>query len=161
MIPGIIEKYKSKGVLFDTNLLVLLVIGIYRRARIATFKRTRQYAPEDFALVLSLIEKFDRRITTPNILTEANNLVRQLPESEHPAVSRIMAHLIAEIFEQYRISAEAVRYLGFARLGLTDCITASIANEALVLTDDFRLSNTLFHLGRDVININHLRDFNT
>ena len=156
----LIERYKAKGVLIDTNLLVLLAVGIYKRGRIATFKRTRQYTLDDFDLILGLFSVFSRRITTPNILTEADNLLRQLPESEHPMVAKTIAALVAEFFEQYHPSREAVRTVEFARLGLTDCVTVSLTHEILVVTDDFRLSNRLTGWGRDALNINHIRMLN-
>jgi rRNA-processing protein FCF1 len=162
MTPEVlVAKYKTKGVLIDTNLLVLLTVGIYRRGRIATFKRTRQYTLDDFTLMLGLFNHFDRRLTSPNILTETDNLLRQLPESEHQATARIMAALVARLFEQYQMSTEAVQTASFARLGLTDCVTISLAHDVLVMTDDLRLANELSRLGRDAININHIRTLNS
>ena len=75
----LIAKYRGKGVLLDTNLMLLLAVGLYKRERISSFKRTDQYTARDFSLVADIISKFDRRITTPHILAETDNLTRQLP----------------------------------------------------------------------------------
>jgi hypothetical protein len=40
---------------------------------------------------------------------------------------------------------------------MTDCAILEASAELLVLTDDFRLSNILMRLGRDTLNINHIR----
>ena len=45
----------------------------------------------------------------------------------------------------------------YARFGLTDTITAELAAEHLVITDDLPLWSLLTSIGRDAININHLR----
>jgi hypothetical protein len=156
-LEALLQKYRAKGLLIDTNLLVLLAVETYKRGRITTFKRTFQYTLDDFALLVCVLGKFERRIVTPNILTEADNLARQLPEAEHEAVAVAMADLVAQFFEQYRPSIDVVHADRFARLGLTDCVTVSFSNDVLVMTDDFRLSNTLLKLGRDAININHIR----
>ena len=156
----LIAKYRSKGVLLDTNLMVLLAVGYYKRERISTFKRTDQYTARDFSHVADIMSKFDRRITTPHILAEADNLTRQLPGREHTAVAAIMAPLIEDLFEIYSPSAAAVHHERYSNLGLTDCVSIAASDKILVITDDFRLSNVLSHLGRDAININHIRTLN-
>jgi hypothetical protein len=151
------EKYKSKGILIDTNLMVLIAVGNYSVDRILTFKRTIQYTLEDYTLMMSIVAYFERRITTPHILAEVDNLTRQLPQAEHRALAAAMGQLIANSFEIYVPSGEAIRMPHYSGLGLTDCVTILAALEALVITDDFRLSGSLSNLGRDVININHIR----
>jgi len=101
------EKYKSKGVLVDTNLMVLVVIGSYSKNRILTFKRTIQYTLEDHDLILQIITNFPRRITTPHILAEVDNLTRQLPQAEHRAVSATIMQVVSGLFEVYVPSANA------------------------------------------------------
>lgn len=155
----LIAKYRPSGVLLDTNLLVLLVIGLYSQDRISTFKRTVQYTRDDFHLVAGIATTFSRRITTPQILAEVDNLTRQLPGREHAALAAIMSPLIEEQFEIYSPSAVAAHHERYVELGLTDCTTIAAADGVLVITDDFRLSNILGHLGRDAVNLNHLRPF--
>lgn len=153
----LVAKYRRKGVLLDTNLMVLLAIGLYKRERIPSFKRTDQYTESDFDLVARIVANFERRITTPHILAETDNLTRQLPAREHRAVAAIMAPLVEKLFEIYSPSAAAMRHQRYSTLGLTDCVTIACAADVLVITDDLTLSNILSHLGRDAININHIR----
>ena len=156
----LIENYQTRGVLLDTNLMVLLAIGLYRRERISSFKRTMQYTEDDFMLVAHIAGRFARRVTTPHILAETDNLTRQLPRGEHRAVAAVMAPLVEDLFEVYSPSATAIRHERYSNLGLTDCVTIAAADEVLVITDDVRLSNILSHLSRDAININHVRMLN-
>jgi hypothetical protein len=155
----LMQSYLAKGVLIDTNLLVLLAVGLYRPDRISTFNRTRQYTVEDFDLVANAVNRFNRRVTTPHILAEADNLTRQLSRRERSTVSIIMARLISDSFEIYSPSADAVRHDQYSNLGLTDTVTIAASKDVLVITDDFPLSNVLSHLGRDAININHFRNY--
>ena len=41
----LIEKYASRGVLVDTNILLLFVVGAFDRELIPRFKRTSHFAP--------------------------------------------------------------------------------------------------------------------
>jgi hypothetical protein len=157
----LIGRYRSKGLLLDTNLLVLLAIGLYRRDRIDTFKRTRRYTAADFDIVCELTDRAARRVTTPSILTETDNLTRQLPEHEQMALATTAGRIIAKSFEVYIPSSDTVRDEAYGRLGLTDTgiLAAARAADVLVVTDDFRLAATLSHRGRDVLNFHHIRSF--
>jgi hypothetical protein len=134
------QAYRLKGVLIDTNLMVLFAIGSYSLDRVGTFKRTTRYTRADYVLIMKIIAYFERRVTTPHILSEVDNLTRQLPEGEHEALSRVMAPLVSSLFEIYIASDEAIRGANYPGLGLVDCVTALAARDALVITDDFRLS---------------------
>jgi hypothetical protein len=91
-------------------------------------------------------------------MTEADNLARQLPESEHEDISKILSELTSEFFELYVPTLTAAAYPMYPRLGLADCITVALAREGrLVITDDFELANRISKLDGDVININHIR----
>ena len=71
---GLINQHRSKGVLVDTNLLVLYLIGQVNRKRILSFKRTQTYTLDDFDLLARLIAWFGKLVTTPHILTQASDL---------------------------------------------------------------------------------------
>ncbi len=45
---GLIEKHRANGLLIDTNLLVLFLVGKTNKSRILSFKRTQAYTLEDF-----------------------------------------------------------------------------------------------------------------
>jgi hypothetical protein len=158
MEPGeLVKKYRSRGALIDTNLLLLVAVGIFNEQRIETFKRTRQYRTEDFRLLFSLLNEFHRLIVVPQVIAEADNLVRQSDSSEHPRLSAVMKELVGNAFEIYKQSSEIVQNRYFPNLGITDCAIIEASQDVLVMTDDARLSNILAHVGRDALNINHIR----
>jgi hypothetical protein len=153
-------KYKNKGVLIDTNLLLLFVVGTYDINRISTSSRTNQFTAEDFLLLRAIVNFFQVRTTTPNILTEVDNLVRQIfRRAEHEAVAITMRETIDAQFEIYVPSTNAANSELYGALGIADCSTMMCPPDKLILTDDFPLSNRLSSMGRDVLNINHIRKF--
>jgi|HubBroStandDraft_6_1064221.scaffolds.fasta_scaffold427569_2 hypothetical protein len=156
----ILQKYKSRGVLLDTNLLLVLAVGNYRKERILSFKRTLQYTIEDYTLLTRIAAYFDRRVTTPNILTEVDNLARQLPSIEYKAISAALAELISGLLEIYVPSLDASKTKTHEIFGLTDCVTVMSAADVLLVTDDLRLASFVSQRGRDAININHIRTMN-
>lgn len=157
-IQALITKYSSKGILIDTNILLLYFVGSFDPVLITRFKRTVQFTIEDYEILLVLIHPFKKLLTTPNILTEVSNLSSQLNEPVKTSYFQLFAERIREIDEHYVTSAHAARQEQFRKIGLTDAGIFELSeNRYLVLTDDFRLSQTLNNRGIDVINFNHVR----
>lgn len=159
-VVRLVQKYRSQGVLVDTNLLLLYCIGKYRRELVAQFKRTasRGFTADDFDLLAALLSNFQRIIATPNILTEVSNLLGQLGEPVKTACLNVFAQEIAIIEEQYIPGDTAAQTEVYCRLGLTDAGILSVAQgSCLVLTEDFDLDYSLRATGVDVLNLNHLR----
>ncbi len=149
-VARLVARYRQTGIVLDANLLVLLVVGLHDRARIATFKRTRQYTADDFDLLGRLIGGGTRITVTPGILTETSNLVG---EARLP----VLRALIGRVAEKHMPAARLAESLFFDRFGLTDAGIAELAGSHLILTGDFRLSESLRHRGFEVLNFNHLR----
>jgi rRNA-processing protein FCF1 len=154
----LVAQYKSKGVLIDTNLLLLLVVGAYDPERISRFKRTDKFTADDFYTLAAFFNSFDRVVTTPHVLTEVSNLAGQLPDALKTAFYSLFAQHIALLEEYYVESRQLSSVSQFPKLGLTDCGIMELSrNQYLVLTDDFRLAGHLDSQGIDVINFNHIR----
>ena len=132
---------------------------LVNRERIPRFKRTAQFIPEDYDLLMQIVEGFQKVITTPNILTKVNSLANQLGEPERSQCLKIFTVLISQISEEYLDSYSVAKNEGFARFGLTDSGIMQLAKDKyLVLTDDFKLSLYLKAQGIDTINFNNLRN---
>ena len=76
-IDALVQRYASRGVLLDSNLLLLLCVGSFRRQEIGRFKRTAQYGACDYDLLVDFLSRFKSVVTTPNVLTEVNGLSNQ------------------------------------------------------------------------------------
>lgn len=155
-----IRKYCQKGILVDTNLLLLYIVGTVDRKLINKFKRTDKFSVEDFHLVSRFIDKFQMIATTPHILTEVSNLLGNLSGENKSRCFEAFSLLIKSMNETFRSSPDLVETKSFLKFGLTDsAITDLAANEYLVFTDDSPLSQYLSASGVDVVNFYHLIDF--
>jgi hypothetical protein len=156
-VSRLAAKYRQKGVLIDSNLFLLLVVGSYRPERISTFKRTMKYTKRDFSLLRHLCSLFEVRLTTPNILTEVDNLGRQLGSNEHAkfaAAFRAIAHPSREQYHPFKTVGGLPQFDNF---GLADTVSFIISQDCLLLSDDLPLYSLVTRAGRDAINFNHLR----
>jgi rRNA-processing protein FCF1 len=155
---SLFSKYKQKGILIDTNILLLWFVGSTNRARISLFNRTEKFLPEDYDTLVEILSYFSKKVTTPNILTEVNSLVDKLGEPERSKCFSIFARDLTILDELYIESSIATQTEKFAKFGLTDCGIINVAREQyLVLTDDLKLANYLQKLGIDTINFNNIR----
>ena len=154
-------RYKNKGILIDTNLLLVYFVGSYDPTRIQKFKRTQAFTVEDFYTLSAVVAFFDKVVTTPNILTEVNSLSNQLPEDIRSLYySEIFRH-IADLEEQYITSIRISSLEHFKKFGLTDSgIIDLVRDKYLVLTDDLKLASYLQNVGIDAINFNNIRILN-
>ncbi len=151
---------RSKGLIIDTNLLLLYIVGSLDPNLIQKHKRTSQFGLDDFRLLRDFLRQYERFVTTPNVLTEVSNLLSQIGE-EVAARLRIQLRAHIKLFqEDYIASTEAAEAEEFQRLGLTDAAILLLSEEDLmVLTDDIRLYLALQNRGLNAaVNFNHIRE---
>lgn len=155
----LVARHRSHGVLLDTNVLLLLLVGQTDRRLIARHKRTTQFRPLDFDLLVRFLGGFERRLVTPHILTEASNLGGQVG---NPDRSRFFQALRVSLgaFEEIvtgSCSALDIEEHVFRRFGLTDAVTlAAAVQPCLVLTDDRALAEELSARTVDVVRFSQL-----
>lgn len=147
-----------RSVLIDTNLLVLLVVGVYRKSLIGEHKRTKQFIPEDFDLLGQTIDGFEAIWITSHCLAEASNLLKQTHASQARELLLCLSAIVANTRESH-IQKDAIfkdKHAG--RLGVADTgILIKSRRVSCVLTVDFDLYSQISGMGRNVINFNHLR----
>lgn len=160
-LKTLLARHTAAGVIVDSNLLLLLLIGSYSPTLISSFKRTTRYTSSDFDLLVEALALFSKLLTTAHILTEVSNLAGQLGEPVKEQVMRNLAGTISVLTELPVPAEEAATEPAFPRFGLTDTaiLRQGRAGEYLVLTDDFRLSQYLAAQGIQVFNFNHLRAY--
>lgn len=154
------DRSPGSGTLFiDTNLLLVLLIGVLDPAQIERFKRTKDYGRKDFELLRAFVGNYDRLLTTPNILTEVSNFVGQLSEPLRRRAYITLKNLTdSTIEEQYWPTTELTQFPAFPMLGLADVsVFAAAESGVTILTADFPLYNRLTSAGLVAINYTHLR----
>jgi hypothetical protein len=108
--------------------------------------------------MMNVIAQFERLYTTPNILTEVDNLSRTASPNEFSALADAFRSILSRLVETHVSAATAATVRQFGDIGLTDTTIMILASDDLLtITDDLPLASRLEGLGRAVINLNHLR----
>ncbi|WP_234465011.1 hypothetical protein [Pseudomonas sp. S44] len=139
----------SAGLIIDTNLLLLLVIGLVEDGRhISKSDRLNGYSQEDYQIVVRFMGRFKSVFTTHYIATEVSNLIDlggELGSRVYEA-----ARLLLSEFQQIEstiVDDSASPY--FLKFGLTDASLISLVSDYTVLTDDGPLSGVLYAVNGD------------
>jgi hypothetical protein len=147
-----------RSVLLDTNLLVLLIVGMCNREYISTHKRTRNFVIEDFDLLLESINGFAQLHITSHCLAEVSNLIRQTHERQAQELMTFLSKFSAKIKESH-ISKELIFNKDISvSLGVTDTGIFIKSKRVTVFTVDLDLYLEILGAGHSVVNFNHLRN---
>ena len=151
---------RENGLLIDTNLLVLLIVGLVNRDRISRFKRTTSYSSADWDLLSGILERISLRYTLPHVLAEVSTLT-DLKGPELDIAREVLLRLIKELCELQLTSFDACATPLYRRLGLTDAAIAEAArrHRCSVLTADSDLYVALANEGSSVAMFDHLRQW--
>lgn len=154
----LVRKYHQSGLIIDTNLLILLIVGSCDTKRITKFKRTSNYMEEDFTLIRNFVKLFNDIVTTPNILTEACNLCLALNAETDNSLYRTFGGIIDSLNERYVASVKIASEKAFFSFGISDTVIAELCRQGrLLLTDDLPLYGYITSQGMDAVNFNHIR----
>jgi hypothetical protein len=158
-IDLLIENYRAKGLLIDSNLALLYLVGSYDPQLIGDgkYNKLSKYVVEDYRLLVRLRKVFRKAVTTPHVLTEVSNLACDLPERTKSECLKRFHATFVEVDELPVASMEAAQWQDFHFLGLTDSGLALVSKQYLIVTDDARLVKKLNDAGLEVLNFNHLR----
>jgi predicted nucleic acid-binding protein len=141
-------------VILDTNLLVLLMVGRTDRSYVGAHRRTQDYDTGDLDIVELLISAYDGIATTPPILTEASNLLRQIRNPARDLIQQTLRTFNLAVAEHPITSESGYLHAAYIALGLTDavvlaaCETVGLDDRAIeLLTADEPLYNRALSLG--------------
>lgn len=151
--------HSNRVLLLDANVLLLLLVGLWNRARVGTHKKTSAYEPEDFDLISEIARGFGTLATTPHVLAEMSNHADFHEEPERSDLFISIQRRIPMLQELTVDAAVSVSSPAFVRLGLTDAAIAHLAssNALVVLTTDLDLWLHLQKLQVPAYNYNHFK----
>jgi len=153
---ALVNKHRSTGILVDSNLLLVLFVGLEKREWVGQRKRVKEYSPWQFDLLDAMVSDA-RLLTTPNIATEVSNLSGLLDSEVSQAVKRNLAAFLQTYDEEYIDSKFTSEHDAFAKLGITDTVLLHLAESGkLVLTADWPLARRLESNDYPVVNFNHM-----
>ncbi len=155
---ALVQKYRQKGILVDTSLLVAYVIGTLGVRHLVNCRATKHFTQDDFGLLVGILGRFTNVVTTTHVLTEVSNLAGKLPKSLHDNFRLVFLKAINQLSEQSLPAKKIASDNDFINFGITDTAIRLISpGSYLVLTDDLPLFGLLGKRGVDVVNFNHLR----
>lgn len=148
----------TRSVLLDTQLMVLLAVGLTSAGINAKHKNLTEFTRDDFDLLLFLLGRDARLILLPNTVSEAANLLRHHRDPKRRAIMETFAHLIAANREYHIASPVVAARKEYHRLGITDAtILQGGAPDREILTADAGLYIAAMQLGMRATNFNHKR----
>jgi hypothetical protein len=150
---SVIRKYRSSGLLVDTNLLLLYLVGSADPTLIRRFSRTSIYSEDDFDRVSKFIEAFDVKVATPHVLTEVSDLFGNRNE-----LNVLLGAYIERVEELFTKGRSLIAEKPFLQFGLADTSVIEASRSTyLILTDDRPLYGFLFSSKIDAVNLDHIR----
>lgn len=145
-----------RGVILDTNVLLLFIAGNANRSLISEITATRAYQDSDYETLKRLVNRFRSILVTPNILTETSNL---LGHRKQTRLFLAFSVFISGAREYYVPSASVAARSDLPRFGLTDLtIDECSGSNVAVITDDGPLYHFLLGRGVPAINFTYHRD---
>lgn len=152
-----LRQIAGKPITIDCNVLLLLIVGSVDTSYISTFKRTDMFDEDDYFLLIKLI-RGSSIILTPNILTEASNLLETLNKKLESKLLIQLREVISQITEKTFSSAHLSNSDIFLKLGLSDSSIIALALAGVIpITIDFDLVGQLLSKRCSVINFHHVR----
>jgi hypothetical protein len=150
---GLLRKYKNKGVVIDTNLALLYIVGSLDRLQIRRHPRTSHFTVDDFERLGKFLKFFKKTVVTPYILAETSNLLGNDPE-----LRGVLGGFVRSTSEVLLDSEKLVSHPAFLAVGLTDAGILEIARKKyLVVTDDGPLLGFAVGLKIDAVSLAQLR----
>ena len=135
--------------LIDTNLLVLLIVGLTNPDYIAGHRRLHKRTVEDFDEIYEFCGQSDEIVVVPHILAEVSNLTDQPYRRDIRRTLRRFIETTVELQTEARVVAGSDV---FDRLGLTDAVILHVCTHGgsarpTLLTTDEKLANAVISRG--------------
>ena len=165
MNPNAIELiagYRDKGVLIDTNLLLVLLVGNINPRWVGKLGKTEKYNTEDYEKIRDALAQFRCFITTPQVLTETGNLLKRNCPNTNTFLDlslELRRFVFSKATRETRgLSMRIMDHPAFVDFGYADAaILHAAAGKYLVFTDDGPLFNRAYSCGVDVLPFDWLR----
>ena len=90
-----------RSVLLDTNLLLLLIVGLFDKKLIGKHKRTKEFSEDDFELLINSINGVHTIWVTTHCLAEVSNLLKNTNQKQSLELLACFAKITAPFKESY------------------------------------------------------------
>jgi hypothetical protein len=149
----------DRSIILDSNLLLLLIVGLTSPAYITKHRRLREYEEVDFELLKGFVDSATRIVVTPHTLAETSNLIGYIGQPAREHIYLQLRLLLGVADERYIESSSAAQRTEFPRLGLADAVQLDLATEShTLLTVDLDLYLAACRRGMKAENFNYHRN---
>ena len=90
-----------RDVIIDTNIFILFLAGQINENRIRNYTRNSLYTKEDYYLLINILSTYDRIITSPNIMTEVDNILNRITGEDKYKYLILVKTIYKQIIEKY------------------------------------------------------------
>lgn len=161
---------RPSGVIVDTNILLLLLIGHFDKDFIKNYSlfknNAKNYTKEDFELLKQLVSYFNKLIITPQIIAELSNI--SITSNRSTFGSRLLSYLQAVVdilkdAEEHHQQAECLWGMQLevlSRFGFTDVTISELSKRTHmpILTDELELYLYLVNNGIPAISFEYIKN---
>ena len=157
-----IHAHAEDGILLDTNVLLLFLVKQIKPDLIGG-KRLEAYGQQDAELLVAYVKNFSKILTTPHVLAETSNFIRQIVKGKMQSAFLTLLHPLFCLDEgalrECTVQGQDIETRFFVRLGLTDSgLVACSKRGHLILTSDLDLHIAAASSGAHSINFTHMRE---
>jgi hypothetical protein len=155
---GCVLRSARRGIIFDTNVLLVYLVGLWNPAAIGDFKKTSGYTLNDFELLCRLASAGRKFVITPHCLTEVCNHTDVLNRKYRSNFFQFLRDLIQHLSERRPESKVVAKTLPFENLGLADATLVDASQKSYaIVTDELGCFLAISRVHGLCINLNHLR----
>lgn len=146
-------------IILDTNILIILIIGMINPDLISKNKRTSIYNEQDYINILNFISNKEI-VVLPNIWTELDNLLNNYYDNMYNNLYiQSFKKVVQKASEKYLKTNSVVNEYYFSQIGLTDSLIIQCAKDCdFLMTADSKLSDYAKSCGINVVDIVALKN---
>lgn len=152
---------REVSILIDTNLAILLCVGLSGTRNIEKHKRLAGYDEQDFVLLTELLGNDRKLIFSTYVLGETSNLVRQVANPLKYQLAIVVRQMILRSDEIQVSCLKIVEDSRYLDLGMTDAALLTVLDahpKLALLTEDANLFIAASSRGYSSFNFSHVRD---
>lgn len=144
-----------RRVALDTNVFLLLLVGLANREAIARHKRLTAYDADSYDMLCKLLASYDEIVVTPGCLAETTDLLDSDKGSRQHCY-QMLKELIQSgegLSEKHIPADKVVEQRPFMWLGFTDASYVELAAQGIpVITADLKLYLQVFEKNEESVN---------
>jgi predicted nucleic acid-binding protein len=129
-----------RDVILDSNIFILFLAGQINENKIERYTRNSLYTREDYYFLLNILADYDQIITSPNILTEVDNILNRITGEDKYKYLVLVKAIYKQTIEKYIRTETVAQNWFFDALGITDSSILMMAKDCgLLISGDSSL----------------------